>query len=192
MDLKNTGKAFMSIHDDFFQLDKQNKLARIDLTFDRPSDIFTRTVQAGIPVLCDEFRKWLMNSFDYIPDRYKLDFSVSFSDLEGYTEERLEEIFRKNMMLELRILGQKKRRRNRLVLVLCLIGLAFILFAAWLNRLWMNEGTERNIVFFILDIVATVPFWGAMDIYLVEGSERRKTAANIRKRFSSISFHRKG
>jgi hypothetical protein len=28
-------------------------------------------------------------------------------------------------------------------------------------------------------IIATVPFWGAMDIFLVEGSERRRTAANI-------------
>ena len=192
MDLKNTGKAFMSIHDDFFQLDKQKKLARIDLEFHAPSEIFSSTVQAGIPVLSGDFLTRLYNAFDFIPDRYKLDISVLFSDLEGYSEERLEEIFRKNMMLELRILGQKARRRNRLVLLLCAIGLAFILLTAWLNRLWADEGTVKNIVFFILDIVATVPFWGAMDIYLVEGSERRKTAANIRKRFSSISFHRKG
>ena len=189
MDMKNTGKALMSIHGDFFELDKKEKRARIDLAFDSPSDIFSRTVQAGIPVLSGEFLAWLMNAFDYIPDRYKLDISVSFSDPEGYSEERLEEIFRQNMMLELRILGQKIHRRNRLVLVLCAIGLAFILFTAWLNRLWTNEGTAKEILFFCLDIVATVPFWGAMDIYLVEGSERRKTAANIRKRFSSISFH---
>ena len=188
MDMKNTGKALMSIHEDFFDLDKKKKRARIDLAFDRPSDIFSRTVQAGIPVLSREFLAWLMNAFDYIPDRYKLDISVSFSDQEGYSEERLEEIFRKNILLELRILGQKARRRNRLVLILCLTGLLFILLTTWLARLWTDEGTGRDIVFFILDIVATVPFWGAMDIYLVEGSEKRRTAANIRKRFNSISF----
>ena len=192
MNLKNTGKAFLSIHEDFFQLDKQNKLARIDLAFDSPSDIFAQTVHAGTPVLSGEFLALLMDSFDYIPDRYKLDISVSFSDLEEYSEEDLEEIFRKNMMLQLRILGQKTRRRNRLVRILCVIGLAIILFGAWLNRIWANEGTAKDTVFFVLDIAATVPFWGAMDIYLVEGSERRKTAANIRKRFNSISFRRKG
>ena len=191
MDLKNTGKAFMSIHEDFFQLDKENKLARIDLAFDRPSDIFTQTVQAGIPVLSREFLAWLMNAFDYIPDRYKLDISVSFSDMEGYSEGRLEEIFRKNLLLELRVLGQKRHRRNRLALILCAIGIAFILLTAWLNRLWTNEGTVKDIVLFTLDVASTVPFWGAMNIYLVEGSEKRKTAANIRKRFNSISFCRK-
>ena len=191
MNLKSTGKAFMSIHDDFFQLDKQEKLARIDLEFHTPSEIFSSTVQAGIPVLSGDFLTRLYNAFDFIPDRYKLDINVFFSDLEGYSEERLEEIFRKNMLLELRVLTQKARRRNRLVLLLCVIGLAFILLTAWLNRLWTSEGTAKDIVFFILDIVATVPFWGAMDIYLVEGSERRKSAANIRKRFNSISFRRK-
>ena len=191
MNLKNTGKALMSIHDDFFRLDKEKKLARIDLDFHAPSEIFSSTVQAGTPMMSEEFLTWLFNTFDFIPDRYKLDISVYFSDLEGYSEERLEEIFRKNILLSLRILGQKARRRNRLVLILCMTGLVFILLTAWLNRLWTNEGTVKDIAFFILDIVATVPFWGAMDIYLVEGSERRRTVANIRKRFNSISFHRK-
>ena len=94
-------------------------------------------------------------------------------------------------MLVLRIQSQKARRRNRLVLILCAIGLVFVLLSVWLDRLWTNEGTVKNIIFFILNIVATVPFWGAMDIYLVKGSEKRKTAANIRKRFNSISFQRK-
>ena len=191
MDLKEGGKKLLSIHEDFFQLDKQNKLARVDLAFDSPSDIFTQTVQAGIPIISEDFFVWLFNIFDYMPDKYKLDISISFSDLEGYSEKRLEEIFWKNMLLELRILGQKARRRNRLVLFLCMTGLAFILFTVWLNRLWTGEGTVKEIVFFILDIIATVPFWGVMDIFLVEGSERRRTAANIRKRFNSISFHRK-
>ena len=94
-------------------------------------------------------------------------------------------------MLTLRILGQKTRRRNRLVLLLCMAGLAFVLLNVWLDRLWTDEGTAKSIVFFLLDIVATVPFWGAMDLWLVKGGEKRRTAANIRKRFGSISFHRK-
>ena len=110
--------------------------------------------------------------------------------MEGYSEECLEEIFRKNIMLALQIRLQKARRQNRLALILCVVGLVFILLSSWLRRLWMEEGTVRDIVFFILNIIATVPFWGAMDIFLVDGSERRKTAADISKRFDSISFHR--
>lgn len=136
-----------------------------------------------------EFLGCLFNAFDFIPDQYKLDIHVFFRDMEDYSEGRLEEIFRKNLLLELRILRQKARRRNRLVLILCWIGLAFVLLTAWLNRLWTDGGAVRDIAFFILDIVATVPFWGAMHICFVEGSERRKTAMNIRRRFNSISFH---
>ena len=191
MNLKSTGKEFLSIYGDFFRLDKQEKTARIDLEFRAPSEIFSSTVQTGIPLMSEEFLTQLYNTFDYIPDRYKLDISVSFRDLEGYSEERLEEVFRKNMILALRIINQKTHRRNRLVLILCATGLMFILLSAWLNRVWTDEGTVRETVSFILDIVATVPFWGAMDIWLVEGSERRRTAANIRKRFNSISFCRK-
>lgn len=55
MDLKNTGKAFMSIHDAFFSLDKSKKLARIDLEFPAPSAIFSSTVHAGIPMLNEDF-----------------------------------------------------------------------------------------------------------------------------------------
>ena len=192
MDLKAKGKEFLSIHEDFFQLDEQDKLARVDLEFEAPSEIFFSAVQAGIPVLSEDFLTWLYNAFDYLPDRYKLDINVYFSDMKGYSEGQLEEIFRKNILLVLRILGEKARRRNRLLLILCATGLAFILLSAWLNQVWKEEGTVRDIVFFIMDIIATVPFWGAMDIYLVEGSERRRTAANIKKRFNSISFHRKG
>ena len=192
MNLKNAGKALMSIHDEFFRLNKEEKQARIDLKYQTPSDIISPVVQAGIPLMNEEFFAQLLDAFDYVPDRYELDIDVTFSDLEGYSKERLEEIFRKNILLKLRILGQKASRQNRLVLILCAIGLVFILLSVWLNHLWTEEGTVRNIVFFFLDIVATVPFWGAMDIYLVEGSERRKTAANIGKRFNSISFHQKG
>ena len=76
MDLKNTGKAFMSIHDAFFSLDKSKKLARIDLEFPAPSAIFSSTVHAGIPMLNEDFLAQLYHAFDLIPDRYKLDINV--------------------------------------------------------------------------------------------------------------------
>ena len=192
MNLKKGGKAFLSVHEDFFRLDKKEKLARIDLAFRSPSDIFSQTIQADIPIISGDFLALLMNTYDCIPDRYKLDIRVFFDDLEEYSEEYLKELFRKNIMLALRIQSQKTHRRNRLALILCLTGFVFVFLSSWLNRFWTNEGTAKNIIFFILNIVATVPFWGALDICLIDGSERRRTAFNIRKRFNSVSFHRKG
>jgi hypothetical protein len=192
MDLKLDRKEYRAIHEDFFQLDKENKLARVDLAFNGPSDIFAATVQAGVPIISDDFIVWLFNTFDYIPDKYKLDISVSFADMEGYSVEGLEEIFRKNIILALRMNMQKTRQRNRLARILCLSGVLLILLSVWLVNVWTKEGTNRDIVFFVLDIASTVPFWGAMEIYLVEGSERRKITENITKRFRSISFHPQG
>ena len=191
MDLKEKGKKLLSIHEDFFRLDKEAKLARIDLAFDSSSDIFTPAVQSEIPILSEDFITWLFSAFDYLPDKYRLDITVFFNDMEGFSEESLKEIFRKNIMLALRIHAQKAHRQNRLALTLCVTGLVFILASVLLGQLWTEESTVHDIVLSVLDIVATVPFWGAMEIYLIDGSERRKTAANIRKRFNSISFRRK-
>ena len=192
MDLKEKGKKLLSIHEDFFRLDKEAKLARIDLAFDSSSDIFTPAVQSEIPILSEDFITWLFSAFDYLPDKYRLDITVFFNDMEGFSEESLKEIFRKNIMLALRIHAQKAHRQNRLALTLCVTGLVFILASVLLGQLWTEESTVHDIVLSVLDIVATVPFWGAMEIYLVEGSERRKITENITKRFRSISFHPQG
>ena len=123
-----------------------------------------------------------------MPDRHKLDFEILLDDRGGYTEAELEEIFRKNILLELKMNGRVMKRERRLVLSLCAAGTMMILLYVGLDMLWKSEGMARDLVFFILDIMATVPFWGAMDICFVEKRKRRQRMANYLRRFHAIRF----
>ena len=72
-----------------------------------------------------------------------------------------------------------------------MMGLGCILLGAWIGSIWKEESMLRNIVAYILDIVATVPFWAAMEIYFIDNSERRRKLRNLRKRFNRIEFRHK-
>ena len=71
MNLKRTGKEFMSIHDVFFFMDKQEKRSRIDLAYPSPSEIISQTVQTGTPLLSEEFLSRLLTAYDDNPSDEK-------------------------------------------------------------------------------------------------------------------------
>ena len=181
-----------TIQHDFFDLDPENKIAVIPMKFEKPGDIFSQNLLSGTPVLAGEFMDFLLHAYDLVSRRYKLDLVISFDDMEGYDEQRLADIFRKNIMLESRIRYRQQTRQNRLGIVLCGTGLLFILLMTFLGRVWPEEGTFRDIVFYILDIMAMVPFWGAMEIFLIDGNEQKAARINLQKRFHAISFRREG
>ena len=76
-------------------------------------------------------------------------------------------------------------------MILCGIGLAFILLSIYIGSVWTEESVAKDIVVYILDIIATVPFWGAMEICIIDNRERRRKLSNIRRRFNTIEFRRK-
>ncbi|MCR5095851.1 MAG: hypothetical protein K6A70_03840 [Erysipelotrichaceae bacterium] len=142
-------------------------------------------------MMSDDFFSSLIRAFDYLPENYKLDITISFNDLDGYSDEQLLELFEKNLAMEIKSRMRVGRRNEMSAFVLCLVGIAFILISVLVERNWNSEGIGKLIVTYILDIVATVPFWGAMDIYIIEKSERRKKQAEIIRRFRNIEFIKK-
>ena len=186
-----TLKEYQSTEEDFFNLDREKKLAHIDMHFEKPEDIFEQRVISKIPLLTEEFTDLYVNAFDLVPKEYKLDVSFSFDDLDGYTEKELEEIFWKNVLLNIKILKRQTDKKNSLALLLCGIGILFILLYIFVERSWNDESAAREIVTYVLDIIATVPFWGAMETYIIDNSETRKDLLNLKRRFHNVSFSRK-
>lgn len=88
-------KSIVNIEDDFFDIDKEKKVANIVLNFDKPDDIFDLNYNSKIPVLSDDFLDWIASAFRIIPRRYKIKLDVRFRDLQGYDAETLEKIFEK-------------------------------------------------------------------------------------------------
>lgn len=182
---------YLNIEEEFYELDHEQKTALIRLEYEKPSDIIKSNAATKTPWLTDDFLEDLINIFNYIPLKYKLKIRIAFDDLDGYSEEQMEDIFQKNLMLETKSRNRDARGHNRLALYLCLIGVLCILLSIWVNRIWTDESTLRDIVVYVLDIAATVPFWAAMEIYFIDNSERRRQLVNLKKRFAGIEFCRK-
>ena len=80
---KNAFMKYNNIEEEFFEIDKEKKLAKISLSFDRVSEIFDLNYISKMPVLSDDFMEWITSAFSIIPSRYKIQVSISFGDYEG-------------------------------------------------------------------------------------------------------------
>ncbi len=183
-------KRERKIENEFLELDNENKIASIRLLFDKPSDIFYENMATKIPMINDLFTDGILQSFDMAPKHFKVDMDVVFNDLEDYDTEELETIFRKNVLLKTAIMKRGRDNQNSLALLLCGIGLVFILISIAVENVSMANETLKTIIAYVLDIMATVPFWGAMEIYLINNNEQKKYITDKLLQFHSISFHK--
>ena len=183
-------KQNASIESEFLDLDPENKIAFIRMKYEKPSDIFRENTVTKIPFIGESFFGEIFHAFDLTPKHYKVDLEILFSDLEEYNEQELEEIFRKNVLMESAVKKRQKKDQNSLALLLCGIGLVFILVSNGLEYVPFANETLKSIIAYILDIMATVPFWGAMEIYLISNNEERKYLTGKLLQFHKISFRK--
>ena len=190
-DLKAEIKQYEHAEEEFFDIDREAKLAHIKLSFARPSEIFDVNYISKTPILSDDFLDWIGSAFDLIPARYKIDLEVSFQDLEGWNEEALLDNFKKNIMLEYKSTLAKQRKKSHIAYALMSIGLVMFVAMMLINGLWNVSSVLKDIFLYVSDIAATVAFWEALTILVVERSESGFARTSLVHRFASIKF-RKG
>ncbi len=193
--MRLTGKdlsQLINLEEEFFDIDKENNLARITIEFKSPSEILEVNYKTKIPVLNDEFIDWIHSTFAQVSSKYKVDVTIMFDDMEGYTSEELENIFAKNIGLEFKTILHSSRRKRNVALLLVGIGVLSFVAMMLISKLWVSESIWRDIFIYISDIATTVTFWEAMTILIVEGTEERAHLRNLAKRFNSLTFKKKG
>ena len=188
---KDRIKEMLMVEEDFFELDKEKKIAKMKLHFPKPSSIFDENSLTKTPMLSDDFFDWVKLAIQYPPRNYKLDLDISFDDMEGYTSEALQDIFEKNVALEFKRLNRETNSKNLLAMGLILIGVLFFVLTMIMNRLWTGENLAKEIISYVADIATTVTFWEALTILVVENKEKRDSAVSLAKRFGDINFHKK-
>ena len=186
--MKLDKKQYQDVEQQFFDLDDENNIAYLWRNFESPGEILDLNAFSKIPLMNSDFVVWLTSLFDYVPKKYKLDITVCFDDLEGFDEDELAEICRQNIMLELKVQNRKAVKTNLLALGLCVLGILMIILYFSLDFIWDSEGSLKEIIMFVLEILATVPFWGAADIFFVGNSEQREAVRSFRKRFHAIKY----
>ena len=184
-------KELLHVENEFFDLDHNKKIAYMHLEFDKPSDIFDLNSKTKLPVLSDDFMEWIASAFDYAPKKYKIDLDVSFTDMEGFDNDTLQAIFKKNMMLEFKKNEGKAHQKNRIANSLIVIGIVFFVAMLLITNLWQDGGLLRDIFKYVADIATTVTFWEAMTILVVENKERTSYMKDLLNRFYAIRFGNK-
>lgn len=183
-----TGKNYLSIEKEFFEMDEDSKTALIRMEYESPDEILKSSTTSKTPMMTEEFLEEVVGMFDLVPDNYHLALRLVFDEMGGYTKEQMTEILKKNIMLVIKSRNRIAHRHNMLALTMVGIGILLILLFVWISKIWTEESEARSIAEFILEIVATVPFWAAMEIYIIDNSERRRTLMNLRRRFRRIEF----
>ena len=190
--MKSSAKQYKEqskdIEKQFFDFDEENRIVCLSRYFESPDEILDLNAHTKVPVMRSDFIKWLTELFDYVPKKYKLDIEITLRDLGGFSEQELTEICRKNMILERKVQTRKENKQNILALFLCTTGLSLALLYIWLDSVWISGGTLKTVIMFILEILATVPFWGAIDIFLVSNGEQRTIVQLAKKSFHGITI----
>jgi len=189
--MKKQFKEFLDIENDFYELDKDNKLAYMKLEFERPSEIFDKNTISKTPILSSDYIRWVSDSFERAPRGYKINLEILFNDLEEYDNEKLNDIFKRNMVLEFKKSERKANSKNFIAYSLIIIGIIFFVIMILINNLWKNGGILKDIFKYVSDIATTVTFWEAMTILVVENKERRSYMKNLYSRFDNIEFKKK-
>lgn len=181
-------KKTMTIEESFFDIDKENKVAFLNLSFQSPKEIFDENFITKEPLLSSSFLEGIMNSYDIIPSKYRIDLCVEFDTLDGYTEEDLTKIFLDNMGLEFRSVLTKERRKRKIAYWLLAIGLLLFTAMMFITHLWKEESVLKQIFEYVADIATTVAFWEALTILVVENHELQANLISIASRFNNIRF----
>ena len=105
INMKNQAfRDFALIENEFFDI--EGKIARVRLHFGRPEEIFDANCLSKIPVFNDDFDEWLQSVFRMIPSKYQIALEISFDDMDGFSREQMDDVFRKNLILAARSASQ--------------------------------------------------------------------------------------
>ena len=184
-------EEFLSIEDEFFNLDHKNKIAHMELEFKTPKEIFDFNAVTKIPLINDNFIEWVKYVLDMAPKKYSIDISVSFCHMDGYSSEYLKTIFLKNSILEFKRIEKMASKKNHIAIWLIILGVLLLVSTIFLTGFWKEDGVVKQVVTYILDIATTVTIWEALTILVVDTTERRSNIKNIYSRVKSISFQEK-
>ena len=181
-------EKYNHIEEEFFTLDKENNIANISLEFNNPSEIFDLNYVTKTPILNDELTEWIYSIFELVPNRYKINLNICFDSLEGYKEEELLDIFKKNILLEYKKLINSQHRQRRIALSFLGSGILVLIITLLLTFLWKDGGVLKEVIAYILDVIVYVVMWEAVKILVVDARERNFKIKNAIKRFPKITF----
>ena len=181
-------KEWERIDDTFFEIDEEEKIAKIVLKYEKPEDILDRTCVSETPLLRLETLEYFRYIFGKVSPKYKVDLTLRFDDFSDYTEEQLVDILKKNMAIELKSRMSASRSRDKLAYGFIAAGVLSFLLMFLVRCVWNSETVWNELFFYLFDIITTVSLYQAVTILGLERKEKLAVVKNLHDSFSAIHF----
>ena len=175
----------------FFDIDEETKTAPVDLAFSSPDDIFEETYITKTPLVSDVFLEEIRKIFATVPNSLKVDMTLYFDDMGGYTEEELANIFSANLKREYGVILTEYKKRQITAISMMAIGIVFFVLKTFLGHIWTDESFWNSLLIYFCDLAATVTIWEGLTILIIEQRQETRYLTNLKNRFGKIRFTKK-
>jgi len=183
-------RKYQKIEEDFFDVDHVKKMTHIKLQYNSPKDIFDFNMISKKPTLTDDFLDWFKYCVSLAPNNYKVELSVYFDTLDGYLTDEIRDYFVSNLILNSKVYQIEKRKKGKIALSLSLVGLVILILSLFVNNVF-NDSLLKTILTYVLDIGATVTFWEALNILVVERKVHNGETKALFDAIESVNFYEK-
>ncbi len=174
----------------YYEIDEENKVVKVTLAYEKASELFvTDYASEEHPEFKGEILSRVSEIISRVPLDYKVDLSFAIDDYEGYDPDKLLESF--NDLVEMNHFGSlidSKKKGLRIALLLAAGVIALILMIAGSNGGWFGEGSTKDLITEIIDIVGWVFIWEAVSIMFLSPNEDKLRSVRLKTRVNSISF----
>ena len=183
---KDQNRELEQVAQSFFETDEEKKIARMVLRYEKAEDLFDPACCLLKPIVSREVLAHIGSMFGLVPNDYRVDLTMRFDDLCGYSESQLVEIIRKNFALEMRGSRTQNKSRRNLAFSFIGIGVLFFLIMIIIKRFWVADTVWNDLVFYFFDILTTVAFYQAATILVVEHREKKAIVNSMRNHFHEL------
>ncbi|MBP0986166.1 MAG: hypothetical protein J6P39_04070 [Oscillospiraceae bacterium] len=135
-----------------------------------------------------DFVDSIKDTLKMIPMKYRIDLTVRFSDPDGWNEEMLTDILRKNLRLQVGKASREVRRKDLIAVLLIVIGAVFFALRMLVHGVWGRDSFLNDLLYYVADLATTVTMYEALTILLLQQGEFRIDLRNIERRISSVRF----
>ncbi len=174
----------------YYEIDEEHKVVKVTLAYEKASELFvTDYASEEHPEFKREILERVSEILSRIPLDYKIDLSFAIDDYEGYDPDKLLESF--NDLVEMNHFGalidnKKKGLKIALLLVAGIISLVLMINGSAGG--WFGEGSNKDLVTEIIDIVGWVFIWEAVSIMFLSPNEEKLRSVKLKTRVNSIDF----
>ena len=136
----------------------------------------------------------VLNSANHFIDELRLRFPNPCralnicSDPDGWNEEMLTDILRKNLRLQVGKASREVRRKDLIAVLLIVIGAVFFALRMLVHGVWGRDSFLNDLLYYVADLATTVTMYEALTILLLQQGEFRIDLRNIERRISSVRF----